>query len=197
MQKIKKHRGRRVLFAGALLLAAGIALWAHAQAPEKLTDTQRQALVAEAESYQGTPYESEAFTCPGIGPGLCAGYVRRVYLDVLGGERGEIGRTTAEQKAELADRAAHFDGRYLSGGALKRNGAYLDVGAMGIKPGDLIYFDECTGSARHVGMYVGETDGVPWMIDNNANGGVGKRPLTVTIGREGDPYEAVAVYCNP
>ena len=51
MQKIKKHRGRRVLFAGALLLAAGIALWAHAQAPEKLTDTQRQALVAEAESY--------------------------------------------------------------------------------------------------------------------------------------------------
>lgn len=194
-------RRRRRTVCVVLVLAmvtGGILLAAHLRTASALSAGQRQKLVRYAESFEGEPYESEAFTCPGIGPGLCAGYVRRVYLDTLGQKRGDIGRTTAEQMQELSARAANENGVYLTSGSIRYDKAGLLLPkAMGMRPGDLIYYKEVNGPARHVGIYTGDQNGEPWMIDNNANGGVGKRKLTFTIGRAEDPYHAVAVYCNP
>lgn len=193
------RRRRAVCVVLALAIVVGIiSLVAHLRTTSALSAVQRQKLVHYAESFEGEPYESTAFTCPGIGPGLCAGYVRRVYLDTLGQKRGDIGRTTAEQMQELSARAAKGNGVYRTASSIRYDKAgLLLTKAMGMQRGDLIYYQEVSGPARHVGIYIGDQNGEPWMIDNNANGGVGKRKLTFTIGRADDPYHAVAVYCNP
>lgn len=195
----RRRRRRAVCVVLVLAIVVGIvSLAAHLRMTAALSAGQRQKLVHYAESFEGEPYESAAFTCPGIGPGLCAGYVRRVYLDTLGKERGDIGRTTAEQMQELSARSANGNGVYLTASSIRYDkSGLLQTKAMGMQLGDLIYYQEVSGPARHVGIYIGDQNGEPWMIDNNANGGVGKRKLTFTIGRADDPYHAVAVYCNP
>ena len=134
----RRRKRRAVCVVLVLAIVVGIvSLAAHLRMTAALSAGQRQKLVHYAESFEGEPYESTAFTCPGIGPGLCAGYVRRVYLDTLGKERGDIGRTTAEQMQELSARSANGNGVYLTASSIRYDkSGLLQTKAMGMQLGD-------------------------------------------------------------
>lgn len=203
MRKTRKNRrGFGVLLLCAVCVAA-LALvlnWYGMQkgvAPP--TEAQRTKMVQLAEQWLGEPYRSAAFACPGIGPGLCSGFVRRVCMDALGEERGNFGRNTTEQRQELQDRASKVppQGRFLVGAAIRHGGdGLLQAGDMQMRPGDLVYYKAIDSGAQHVGMYIGDQDGKPYMIDNNeSHNGVTKRPLVYDPGTKEVPYRTIAVYC--